>query len=83
MHFTSALYLGMKHSTGSLPSWRNLTTGAPAALQEHPLAGQTAKAVARLQGMEEGLFYPSTLHLFFDLFVRRVKQFQSGLRTPD
>ncbi|MCO6488579.1 MAG: pyridoxal phosphate-dependent aminotransferase family protein [Phaeodactylibacter sp.] len=68
MDFTSALYLGMNHPTGSLPPWQSLTTGAPAALKEPPAAGRAAKAVARLQGCEAGLLYPSTLHLFWDLF---------------
>lgn len=68
MDFTSALYLSMKHPAGRLPPWRSLTTGAPAALKEPPAARRAAKAVARLQGRGEGLLYPSTLHLFWDLF---------------
>ncbi len=68
LDFTSALYLGIKHDTNSLKPWSSFTTGAPAALKEPPAARQIAKAIAGIQGMDEGLLYPSTLHLFLDLF---------------
>src|SRR4029077_17824252 len=32
LDFTSALYLGMKHPSGSLRSWSHFTRGVPAAL---------------------------------------------------
>lgn len=68
LDFTSALYLSMYHPVCSLSPWNSLTTGTPAALREPTTAMQAAKAVACLQGNEEGLLYASTLHLFWDLF---------------
>jgi 8-amino-7-oxononanoate synthase len=69
LDFTSALYLGFSHPGGSLPPWRALTLGRPAALEEPPGAGQVARDLARLTGAEAGLLFPSTLHLFLDLFA--------------
>ena len=66
--FTSALYLGMNHDTSSLMPWEIFTTGVPAALKEPANSRQVAKAIAGLQGMDDGLLYSSTLHLFWDLF---------------
>ncbi|MBS3955474.1 MAG: pyridoxal phosphate-dependent aminotransferase family protein [Methylomicrobium sp.] len=66
--FTSALYLGMHHSSWSLPPWTHLSLGVPAALAEPPGADDVAIALAELQGCEQGLLMPSTLHLFWDLF---------------
>jgi 8-amino-7-oxononanoate synthase len=66
--FTSSLYLGMKHSSKELNGWEQLTTGVPAALGEAGLALQVGNYVAEMQGLEEGLTAPSTLHLYWDLF---------------
>jgi 8-amino-7-oxononanoate synthase len=66
--FTSALYLGIGHSSGSLRPWSQLTTGKPAVLETAPSAQAVGKALAELQGCERVVLLPSTLHLFFDLF---------------
>ena len=66
--FTSALYLGMRHPSRSLPGWARLTTGKPAALETPALAQSVAAGLARLQGCDRAVLLPSTLHLFFDLF---------------
>lgn len=66
--FTSALYLGMRHPSRALPRWDRLTTGRPAALAAPPGEGAVARRLARLQGCEAGILFPSTLHLFWDLF---------------
>jgi len=58
----------MRHASCCLPSWTQLTTGAPAALVEPPGTHQLARAIATLQGCEAATFAPSTLHLFWDLF---------------
>jgi len=71
---TSSLYLGMKHSSAELKSWQQLTTGIPAALCEHALSKETGKQVAAMQGLEEGINAPSTLHLYWDLFGWLSKQ---------
>jgi len=66
--FTSSLYLGLTHPSGSLAPWRALTLCVPAALAELPEAREVAADLARLTGAEAGLLFPSTLHLFRDLF---------------
>lgn len=66
--FTSALYLGLRHSSASLRPWDALTLGRPAGLQEPPGATAVATDLARLQGCEAAALLPSTLHLFWDLF---------------
>lgn len=58
----------MRHESGSLRPWGQLTTGAPAALTSPPGANAVAQKVAALQGCERGILAPSTLHLFWDLF---------------
>ncbi|MCI0488056.1 MAG: aminotransferase class I/II-fold pyridoxal phosphate-dependent enzyme [Blastocatellia bacterium] len=68
LDFTSALYLGMRHASRSLGSWASLTTGRPAALQSPPGSREVARRLAALQGCEQALLAPSTLHLFWDLF---------------
>jgi 8-amino-7-oxononanoate synthase len=66
--FTSAQYLGLTHPSASLPPWGTLTLGRPAALVE-PTGGRVlAQELTRLIGGEAGLLYPSTLHLFRDVF---------------
>jgi 8-amino-7-oxononanoate synthase len=68
LDFTSALYLGFRHPSVSLAPWPALTLGVPAALRDPPDAGELAGELARLTGAEAGLLFPSTLHLFRDLF---------------
>ena len=66
--FTSALYLGLTHASQSLPGWGQLTLGKPAMMANPPGAEQLAGKLARLQGADEAVLLPSTLHLFFDVF---------------
>lgn len=66
--FTSALYLGLTHSSRSLPGWRQLSLGRPALLEEPPGAEQLAVGLSQLQGTEQAVVLPSTLHLFLDVF---------------
>jgi 8-amino-7-oxononanoate synthase len=68
LDFTSALYLGLRHPTGSLRPWSQFTTGVPAALAPPPGAEQVAQQLASLQGCEHGVLGASTFHLFWDLF---------------
>jgi 8-amino-7-oxononanoate synthase len=68
LDFTSALYLGMRHASGSLQPWAQLTTGVPSALAAPPAAAALAQSLARLKGCERAVLAPSTLHLFWDLF---------------
>lgn len=68
INFTSALYLGLHHPSQILQPWQQLTLGVPAALAEPPGAGEVAQQLAQLQGCEQGVLLPSTLHLFWDLF---------------
>ena len=69
LDFSSSLYLGFEHSSQEIGRWDNLTTGVPAAIQEHKHASFLANQIAQLQGLERGLIYPSTLHAFTDLFT--------------
>lgn len=68
LDFTSALYLGLRHPSASLPPWDALTLGRPAALMDPPAAEMVAGELARLHGSEAATLLPSTLHLFWDLF---------------
>jgi 8-amino-7-oxononanoate synthase len=68
LDFTSALYLGFTHPSVSLAPWRALTLGRPAALQDPPCSRAVAQGLARLCEAPAGLLFPSTLHLFRDLF---------------
>jgi 8-amino-7-oxononanoate synthase len=68
LDFTSVLYLGLWHPSGSLRPWARLTTGVPAALAAPPGAAAVARELAALQGCQRGSLAPSTLHLFWDLF---------------
>ena len=68
LDFTSALYLGLQHPSRSLRPWRQLTTGAPAALTESVEARAISRALAELQGCEAATLATSTLHLAWDLF---------------
>ena len=67
LDFTSALYLGLRHASGSLAPWEQLTTGVPAALRAPPIARRVAQNLATLQGCEAATLGSSTLHLFWDL----------------
>ena len=67
MDFTSAHYLGLRHSSVSLGPWTQLSTGQPAALREIPAAQRVAGRLAALQGLEAGVLGPSTLHLMWDV----------------
>lgn len=66
--FTSALYLDFKHSSADIKGWQQLTTGVPAALSEFAQSRQISQQVASMQGFENGMCAPSTLHLYWDLF---------------
>jgi 8-amino-7-oxononanoate synthase len=66
---TSSLYLGLKHDSASVPAWKRLTTGVPAALATAPAAGTVAQRLASLIGTEAATLAPSTLHAFWDLFA--------------
>ena len=83
-NFTSALYLGLRHSHRALRSWSQFTTGVPAAFAEPHNATDVAQAIAHLQGCEEGVLSTSSLHLFWDLFGILAKRpihifFDSGM----
>lgn len=67
--FTSALYLGMQHSSTALRPWAQLTAGKPAALGSSAGAVAVASQLAALVGCERATLVPSTLHLFWDLFT--------------
>jgi 8-amino-7-oxononanoate synthase len=66
--FSSALYLGLRHPSGSLAPWDQLTTGRPAALNTPASQLALARALAGLVGCEQATLGSSTLHLFWDLF---------------
>lgn len=68
LDFTSALYLGLRHPTRSLPRWSKFTSGVPAAMAPPVGAEQVAYRLAQLQTCEEGVLGTSTFHLFWDLF---------------
>lgn len=68
LDFSSALYLGFDHGSGSLPGWPGLTLGKPAVLEEVPGAHQARRELAALTGCEQVALGTSTLHLFNDLF---------------
>jgi 8-amino-7-oxononanoate synthase len=68
LDFTSALYLGLRHPSASLPGWAALTEGRPAALGEPPAVQVLADRLADLVRMPAVALFPSTLHLFLDLF---------------
>lgn len=68
MDFTSALYLGMAHSSRSLGDWDQLTTGRPDALVTPARNRRVAADLAALVGCQQAVLGPSTFHLFWDLF---------------
>lgn len=65
--FTSALYLGMRHASGTLPRWDTLTEGVPAALRVARAAPRFEHELAALQGREGCIAMTSTLHAIWDL----------------
>jgi 8-amino-7-oxononanoate synthase len=68
LDFTSALYLGLRHPSGSLRPWPAFTSGKPSVLATPTGSREIARELARLQGCEGATLAPSTLHLFWDLF---------------
>ncbi len=68
MDFSSSLYLDMRHGSGEIGGWATLGAGFPAAFAEAPAAVRIARQIAALQGFEDGVLAPSTLHLFWDWF---------------
>ena len=83
LDFTSALYLGFSHPSASLAPWRALTLGRPAALEEHARRpGAGARAGAVLMAAKPGILYPSTLHLFRDVFQVAASKEASSCSTP-
>ncbi|CAN7506779.1 hypothetical protein LJR130_003505 [Variovorax sp. LjRoot130] len=77
--FTSALYLGLRHASATLPAWESLTLGLPAALREPAGADAAATALAHLQGLPATTLLPSTLHLFWDLLRLLARDARSAL----
>jgi 8-amino-7-oxononanoate synthase len=68
LNFSDSRYLGLRHGSRELEVWNDLTSGVPAAFFENPGAIEAGKAIARLQGLADGVVAPSTLHLFWDWF---------------
>jgi 8-amino-7-oxononanoate synthase len=68
LDFTSSLYLGLRHPSGVLRPFRQLTIGVPAAVRSPPQAEELGGSLARLMGCSAGVLGTSTLHLFWDLF---------------
>lgn len=77
--FTSALYLGLRHGSATLPPWESLTFGLPAALREPAGADDAAARLANLQGVPASTLLPSTLHLFWDLLRLLARDARSAL----
>jgi 8-amino-7-oxononanoate synthase len=77
--FTSALYLGLRHASASLPGWEALTLGRPAVLAEPRGALQVAASLAQLQGVAAATLLPSTLHLFWDLLRQHAQHTRTAL----
>lgn len=74
LDFTSALYLGLEHSSSVLRPWQELTTGSPAALVEPAETHAICRALATLQGCEAATLSTSTLHVAWDLLRLLAKQ---------
>ncbi len=68
LDFTSSLYLSLRHASGSLRPWDQLTTGVPAALAAPPGSDEIAEQLAALVNCDRATLAPSTLHLFWDWF---------------
>jgi 8-amino-7-oxononanoate synthase len=69
LDFTSALYLGIEHSSRDLPDWDRLTLGKPAALEAAPGSVELEHDLAALTGCQQVSLAASTLHVFVDLFA--------------
>jgi 8-amino-7-oxononanoate synthase len=69
LDFSSALYLGFLHPRRSLKPWGQLTAGTPAALGVPAEASRLQARLAALLGCARATVAPSTLHVFWDLFV--------------
>jgi 8-amino-7-oxononanoate synthase len=67
LDFTSCSYLGLRHSADQLGCWSAIADSRPAALKETPLAKWLGRAIARLQGEEDGVVGPSSLTLAMDV----------------
>lgn len=76
----SVHYLGWLHPSRGFPAWQQFSRGLPAAMHEHPASLQAAAQLARLQGCQDALLAPSTLHLFWDLFGGAVRRALFGER---
>lgn len=74
LDFTSAHYLGLRHSSRSLGAYAELVSGTPAALREPALANAVEDGFARLVGLESALVFSSMLHFAFDFFATRVQR---------
>ncbi len=70
LDFTSVLYLDFRHESRSVGPWSQLTTGTPAALAEPEVVHRVTKHLAQMQGCEQAVVGPSTLHLFWDFFAQ-------------
>jgi 8-amino-7-oxononanoate synthase len=68
LDFTSALYLGLCHPSGTLRPWARLTTGRPAALQAPPGTEGVTASFVHLLGCARATLGTSTLHIFWDVF---------------
>lgn len=68
LDFSSALYLGWRHSAASLGGWDSLSLGKPAALQNLAGSRSLAAGLAQLQGCASASLYASMLHLVWDVF---------------
>ena len=69
LDFSSALYLGFRHPSAALSPWPQLTSGTPATMGVPEESVVVARRLADLLGATRATLLPSTLHLFWDLFV--------------
>jgi 8-amino-7-oxononanoate synthase len=67
LDFTSAAYLGIKHSSTSLNPWSRIALSKPAAIAEPPGASAAAMTLATLQNCQSSSLATSTLHLLWDI----------------
>lgn len=73
LDFSSSLYLGFRHSADSLPFWKQLTTGKPAALYTSRRQLRIETGLSDLTGTESAVLGQSSFHLFWDLFQMLAK----------
>jgi 8-amino-7-oxononanoate synthase len=69
LHFSSSLYLGFLHPSSSLEPWDQLSAGTPAALGVPARTSRLQARLGALLGCARATVAPSTLHVFWDLFV--------------